>query len=50
MQIELDDTTIKSTGLTDDQLRLALAVQLCATEQITKAQARRLTNLDRNFV
>ena len=47
MQLELDDSVIKSTGLTDDQLRLALAIQLYATGQLTKAQARRLTNLDR---
>ena len=47
MQLELDDTIIKSTGLTDDDLKLALAVQLYATGQLTKAQARRLTNLDR---
>lgn len=47
MILELDDAIIESTGLTDDQLRLALAVQLYATGQLTKAQARRLTNLDR---
>ncbi|WP_461049491.1 UPF0175 family protein [Spirosoma arcticum] len=47
MQLGLDDTIINSTGLTDDQLRLALAVQLYATGQLTKAQARLLTNLDR---
>ena len=47
MQFELDDTVINSTGLTNDQLRLALAIQLYATGRLTKAQARRLTNLDR---
>ena len=47
MQFELDDMIIKSTCLTDDQLRLVLAMKLCTTEQLTKAQARRLTNLDR---
>ena len=47
MILELDDAIIGSTGLTNDQLRLALAVQLYATGQLTKAKARRLTNLDR---
>lgn len=47
MQLELDDTIIKSTGLTPEELRLALAIQLYATGQLTKAQARRLTGLDR---
>lgn len=47
MQLELDDSVIDSTGLTEDQLRLALAVQLYASGQLAKAQARRLTNLGR---
>lgn len=47
MILELDDTIIESTGLTDDELRLALAIQLYASGQLTKAQARRLTNLSR---
>lgn len=47
MQLELDDAIIESTGLTPEELRLALAIQLYATGQLTKAQARRLTDLDR---
>ena len=47
MQLELDDAVINNTGLTGDQIRLALAIQLYSTGRLTKAQARRLTNLDR---
>lgn len=47
MQLELDDTIINSTGLTPDDLKLELALRLYATGRLTKAQARRLTNLDR---
>lgn len=47
MTLELDDQIIQSTGLTSEQLRLELAVQLYASGKLTKAQARRLTDLDR---
>lgn len=47
MILELDDTIIGSAGLAPEELRLALAIQLYATGQLTKAQARRLTDLDR---
>ncbi|WP_019990108.1 UPF0175 family protein [Rudanella lutea] len=47
MILELDDQIIQTTGLTSEQLRLELAVQLYANGKLTKAQARRLTDLDR---
>lgn len=47
MQLELDDGIIQHTGLTPDELRLELAVQLYASGKLTQAQARRLTNLER---
>ncbi|GAA4399135.1 hypothetical protein GCM10023187_10540 [Nibrella viscosa] len=47
MLLELNDEIITRTGLSDDQLRLELAVQLYATGKLTMAQARRLTNLHR---
>ncbi|RIV25585.1 UPF0175 family protein [Fibrisoma montanum] len=47
MQLDLDEAVIQSTGLTANELRLELAVQLYASSKLTKAQARRLTDLDR---
>ncbi len=45
MHLELDDTIIKSTGLTDDDLKLELALQLYQNRKLSLGQGGRLSGL-----
>lgn len=45
MLLELDDTIIDRTGLTPDELRLELALQLYRDEKISMGQGGRLSGL-----
>ena len=45
MQLELDDTVINSTGLTSDDLKLNLALQLYRDRKLSLGQSGRLSGL-----
>lgn len=45
MQLELDDAVIKSTGLTDDDLKLKLALLLYQDRKVSLGQGGRLSGL-----
>ena len=45
MQIELDDAVINSTGLTDDDLKLKLALLLYQDRKLSLGQGGRLSGL-----
>jgi predicted HTH domain antitoxin len=45
MQLELDDTIIQNTGLTDDQLRVELALQLYQDGKLSLGQGGTLSGL-----
>ncbi|SKB94380.1 UPF0175 family protein [Dyadobacter psychrophilus] len=45
MLLELDDQIIQSTGLSQEQLRVELAVQLYEQGKITVGQAGRMTSM-----
>lgn len=45
MLLELDDNVIKSTGLSDQELRIELAVRLYEDGKITVGQGGRMTGL-----
>lgn len=45
MHLELDDTVIKNIGLTDDYLKLELALQLYQDRKLSLGQGGRLSGL-----
>ena len=45
MQLELDDAVIRSTGLTDDDLKLKLALLLYQDRKLSLGQVGRLSGL-----
>lgn len=45
MSLVIDDATLKASGLTEEELRLEVAVHLVQVERLTMAQAARLAGL-----